>query len=622
MPPPPRASLFRTLRQIRRFFSADGFALAPIWAQLLAIFAFSALLIVALSPALGSLSNSYRIFADPSSYADAEGTLQLVLGLLQVLLGLVLFSFVISVLSAALEQLIERIKGGTLAYRKRNHLLIVNHNAKLSLILHELNLRAAKLNQPCDIVILLSDREFVDTVTAQLDLAAWDFLQIYLRQGDVVNIDTYHNLSIQQAAGLVILAPENMADDFARDNQNLKILASLTNDEGFMKHLHERQLARQPIKCSIELTAETHSRDIALALTQSGQESLFAVTNPSGVIGSVLSRSMINIVYYKVYFELLSFHGHTVHFVSPDRFASSGLTAGVSFAELLLGFTGGTLVGYSRTDADGRFSVKLCPFDEPFSSQDWLLFIAQDVGTLHYAPAPRTVAAPSPSIRPPGKIHGGRPCLIGSAWPVENLEKFLDDEGKARLHAAHFTFEDVADYFAPAFIQSLHDGNYDPIVINLDDETAFRFTLQLISRCAPTDPFLQKIVTVLSDPVIEGLLNKNNRYRNTVLSPKLAAKYIAQLSFQKNLEKFFSELAHPAGVEFNLLHVGENLPATLLTDLPRMRAELAAHRLTYIGNVDAHKNVYFGPENLTHATHILVLSHGSEIDSSREVAGL
>lgn len=92
------------------------------------------------------------------------------------------------------------------------------------------------------------------------------------------------------------------------------------------------------------------------------------------------------------------------------------------------------------------------------------------------------------------------------------------------MRAAYFKFENVADFFAPSFVSALKEGNYDNGVINLADGTSFRLTMNLISSCDADDPFLEKVVTVLSDPVIEGLLNANARHRNTVLSHKLAAK--------------------------------------------------------------------------------------------------
>ncbi len=601
----------RALRKLRRFFSLDGFALGPVWAQLAAILGCSAAIIVAMSPLFGSVANSYRLFVDPASYADTDGLGQVIFGLLQMVLGLVLFSFVISVLSAALGDLIDRIRGGTLPYTKRDHLLVVHSNARLPLLLDEVASRARRIGQGCDVLLLLSDRAALDAVAEHYDFARWPELQISLRQGETTDYETYRRLGVDRAFGLVVLAPECDGDAFLADNQNLKILACLANQPAFMQHLEARQRAWRPVKCSIELSAGVCSREIALAMTRSGNDSLFAVINPDDVIVSVLSRSIIDIVYYKVYYELLSFHGHSVHFVSAERFREAGVGPGLDYEQLLLGFRGGTLAGYSRTDSAGRFSLCLCPFGVPLEKGDWLLFIARDVKELEYVAPTRPVAAsPELAIQPPSEIIRRRLCLIGSAWPVENLDTFLDQESRDGLRAAHFNFADKAEYFAPSFVASLRDGDYDNVVINLDDETGFRLTLHLISSCHASDPFLEKVVTVLSDPVIEGLLNANARYRNTVLSHKLAAKYIAQLSFQKSLEKFYQELARPEGVEFHLMRVGNDVPASLLSDPERLRVELAARRIAFVGVVDAAKNVSFGTADLARAEQLLVLSAG------------
>ena len=125
--PPLRIRLHRALRVL----TPDGFALAPLWLQLAAIFASSAAIILLWAPLLGSLSQSYRLFSDPSSYADAEDIRQLFFGFFQMGFGLILFSFIISVLSSALEQLIERIRGGTRPYAKGGHLLLVNNHEVL-----------------------------------------------------------------------------------------------------------------------------------------------------------------------------------------------------------------------------------------------------------------------------------------------------------------------------------------------------------------------------------------------------------------------------------------------------------------------------------------------------------
>lgn len=602
--------LLRTpwMRRLRRFTTPDGFALAPIWLQLGAIFVGSALLILLLSPLIGSLSLSYRLFTDPSSYAEIEGVLQVIPGLLQVLFGLILFSFIISVLSAALEQLIERIKRGRLPFRKSGHILIVNSNAKLPLMLDEIDQRAGREQRAEEVVVLLGDDETVDRFAAQLDPERWPHLDVYIRQGDLLLAETYRDVGILGAFGVVILASDTAHDTFACDNLNLKILTALINDRAFVERLVTRERAHQPVKCSIELSSRTYSREIALALTRMEGRSLFAVISPGEVIGSVLSRSITDIAYYKVHFEVLSFYGHNVQFVDQRRFAADGVAAGASFRQLMLGFSGGSLIGYSRTNADAQLEIRLCPFDAPLQPTDWLLFLTSNARAITYRADSCGVVERSTDIRPPSKIQSRRLCIIGSTWPVNNLENFLDEESRDSLRAAHFVYENVEDYFTPSFLAGLRTANYDNIIINLDDDAGFRLTLHLITACAEDDPFLEKVVTVLSDPVIEGLLNKNAKYRNTVLSHKLAAKYIAQLTFQKNLEKLFVELASPEGAKFNLLDVGTHLPSEMRSDPTALKRSLAAHDLIYLGMVDAQKTVRFDPVSLADARQVVVLS--------------
>jgi hypothetical protein len=604
--------LLRTpkVRRLRRFMTPDGFALAPVWVQLGAIFVGSAILILLLSPLIGSLALSYRLFTDPSSYAEIEGVLQVIPGLVQVLVGLILFSFIISVLSAALEQLIERIKGGRLPYRKAGHILIVNYNAKLPLMLDEIDQRAGREQRVEDVVLLFGNQGAVDLFSAQLDSERWQHLEVYIRQGDLMAVETYRDVGILGAFGVVILAADGVTDTFACDNANLKILTALVNDRAFFDRLIARHRARQPVKCSIELSSRTYSREIALSLTRVQGQALFAVISPGEVIGSVLSRSITDIAYYKVYFEVLSFYGHNVQFVDQRRFGAAGVAAGASFRQLVLGFSGGTLIGYSRTDADAQLQLRLCPFDEPLQPTDWLLFITSDAWAITYTPDPVGAVERSAAIHPPSEIQSRRLCIIGSTWPVGNLENFLDQESRDALRSSHFVYENVEDYFTPGFLAGLRAAEYDNIIINLDDDAGFRLTLHLITACAEDDPFLEKVVTVLSDPVIEGLLNKNTKYRNTVLSHKLAAKYIAQLTFQKNLEKLFAELAFPAGAEFNLLEVDTHIPRSMLSDPAGLRRALAAHELVYVGIVDERKTVHFDPVSLACARQVLVLGHG------------
>ena len=166
----------------------------------------------------------------------------------------------------------------------------------------------------------------------------------------------------------------------------------------------------------------------------------------------------------------------------------------------------------------------------------------------------------------------------------------------------------------PAFLQGLHEVDYDNIIINLDDEQGFRLTMLLVSKNRNDKSFMTKIVTILGDPVTEQLLNTNVLKSNTVLSHKLAARYIAQISFQKNLDRLFTELAFAEGAEFNLLEVGKHIPADLLVDLSELKKMLAAHKMVYIGTVDNEKNVFLEASTFSDTKQILVLSFGEIVD--------
>ena len=613
MPKLERFKLF--IRNSRRILTPERFALASVWVQLVAIFLTSAAIIIAFSPFVGDLPLTYKIFADPSYYADAKGPVPIATGLILVLLGLVLFSFIISVLSAALIKLIENIKSGSLPYKGSGHTVFINYNIKLPLILDQVNLRAKDKGSVENVVLLFSDNGVVNSFRSLLDKERWNNLDIFIRQGNVMAFKTFERLSISNALGIVILMPDKGGDNFAADNFNLKVLTTLTNNHAFFQHLSDRQGSRHPVKCSIELSNNKDSRDIALELTSHGAGALFAVITPGDVIGSILARAKVDVVYYKAFFEILAFDGSTIHFVDPKKLVIKGNLGGLLFEQLLFSFEGGTLLGFSGVNKEGGFEMSLCPFGKAVKETDWLLFLTKNIKELQYKPlsaVPDLVR--NKEIIPPKEAASKKICVVGNAWPLGNIDDFMDVSSLASLEESQFVFEESSEYFKPTFLKSLHEGDYDNIIINLDDELGFRLNMLLVSKNRNDSRFMTKVVTILGDPVTEQLLNTKVLKSNTVLSHKLAARYIAQISFQKNLDRLFTELAFAEGVEFNLLEVGNHIPADFLGDLNVLKRMLAAHKMVYIGTVDKEKNVYLEATTFSNTKQILVLSFGEIVN--------
>lgn len=598
-------------RYLRSLLSPDGFAQASVWVQLATIFVFGALVIVFLSPGIGDIATSYRIFADPPSFADAQGPLQIFFGLVQMIIGLILFSFIVSVLSAALIDLVANIKGGRIPFRKSGHILIVNYNVKLPLILDEFNLRAQHNDVVEDVVLLFSEPETVSNFHAHLEKERWSNLEIFIRQGDLLTYTTFERQGVIKALAMIVLLPDHLENAFAADNFNLKLLTTLVNKPEFFQHLEDRQNLRTPMKCSIELSNNTDSRDIALSITTKNSGPLFSVITPNDVIGHVLARAMIDVVYYNVFFETLSFQGTNANFIDPALFPEFDVSKGTPFEQSIFDFTGGILIGYSSVDSDGRFRIKLCPFGEALGPNDWLLFLTDDSRSLSYASTQPQDLIPHQEIVAPNEQSSRRICVIGAAWPVAPVLRFVDNASREFLLDAQFVFEDTAEYFTPAFQRRLREADYENIIINLDDELGFRLTMLLFASSDNDEAFLAKIVTVLKDPQIERLLNQRVYQCRTLLSHKLAAKYISQLSFQKSLDLLFTELSFPEGAEFNLLEVDKHIPAKLLTNPDDLKRLLAAHKMIYVGIVDANKKISLSPKDVSQARQILALGLGN-----------
>ncbi|MFD2036888.1 hypothetical protein ACFSKL_18935 [Belliella marina] len=596
------------MRKITRVFTLDGFALSSVWVQLTAIFLVSAVSIFGMSLLIGDLPMSYRLFADPSSYAYLESRNELIFGIFQVLLGLVLFSFIISVLSAALIGLIEKIKSGTLSFNKKGHILFVNYNIKLPMILDEFDIKSYQDKKKQKVVLLFQNSATVADFRTEMDTGRWPNLEIYLRKGDLLSFQTYQRQGIFKALGLVILSPDDGTANFDRDNFNLKLLTLLVNNKKFFGYLYDRHLANQPVKCLLELSENKESRQIAKMLTTYEDANLFAITTPNDVIGSVMSRAMVDISYYNIFFETLSFAGPRIHFVDPMKIKKANNLVGKTFKDLLLSFSGGSLIGFSSAK-EGKLNIQLSPFEKVLAAGDWLIILTDNIKAIKCAPTSNS-PIDAKDVLAPNELNTKNIAVVGDAWPIGNIGDFIDRKSLENLNKSHFVFGTDEAYFTSDFQQSLIHSKYENIVINLRDDLGFRLSLIMANIKKEEIDFGSKIITMVENPVTDQLIREHSSQISTVLSHQLAARYIAQLAFQKNLEGLFTELAFAEGSEFNILEVGIHIPKDLLRSAKELQALLASKNLIYIGVIDKDKNIKLSAVDFKGVNQILVLSRG------------
>ena len=101
------------------------------------------------------------MFVDQSAFIEAEGWFLVGLGFVEVIVGIMVAGFVISILTSTLENFIREIKTGSLSYKRSNHVVIVNQNNKLFHILRELNKKFEDKARLQDVVVLLKGKQQV-----------------------------------------------------------------------------------------------------------------------------------------------------------------------------------------------------------------------------------------------------------------------------------------------------------------------------------------------------------------------------------------------------------------------------------------------------------------------------
>ena len=600
--------------RLRRLLTLDGYATAPVWLQLLILLVFSTILICLFAPLWGSVKTSYLIFVDQSAFVDAQGWVSVGLGLIELLIGIIVAGFIISILTSTLENFVREIKTGSLSYKRSNHVLIVNQNNKLFHILREMNKKFGDMNRTQDVVILLRGKQDVEAFWDAYSVENHPYLSIYVKHGVPLVFESFKKVSLLKASAAVILLDKNCQNQYEADNINIKILSTVLGNSKYRDLLFERSKEKNPLKCTVELNNTYKAKEIAESISTIKDVSTFSIVTPLTMISRILSRSLVDIVYFKIYSEIFSFQGHEIYFVNPKKWAERADFVGKTFEELYLGFTRGLLIGFSRVTGND-FEVLLNPFQEKLLDEDWFIFLAREEHAIKYDAIGASISDydSSPvSIEQPSEIVARKICMIGDYHDLTQADGFLDEESKKGFQENIFVNDKMEDYFDESKIDQIRAKNFDSVIINLEDEIAVRLTLYILSLHYNDTDFISKLITVVENPMTAEILAGSLKNKNIILSEKLAANFIGQITFQKNLIHVLDELTAPTGNEYNLLEIGKDLSPDLLTNKSGLKKLLIKNKMTYVGTVNDKKDIEFDTDSFENVTHVIVLSGGIE----------
>jgi len=580
------------LKRLNR--AREWFALLGVLEQLGVVVIIGFIIVVLSGLLVGSIEKSYEIFVDPPSLTLVnESAIQIFFAFILTILGIVVTGFVISILSSSLENTLRDIRGGKLTYVGENHTLIINYNKKLRILLEELNKFHQDNNTVHEVVILINNEEHIELFLDNLKKLNLKHLKVFVRFGNTLSMTRYKELSIYKIHSLIILLNDEIEDVFLKDNQNLQIVNALCGDEDFLNYmLYKRNNEDKPVKAIVEFST---SKYIEKSVSILSKNQIQAIA-PKDILNDILNLSIINIEYYNVWSELLSYRGHELYFIPASKFGIDN----EHFKDVALQFTQGILLGLS-IKIDNQYKLLLNKNDVIISKEDYLIFLAFSFNSIK---RDKTVMIPpkiTANIPQPKETFVRNILVVGNEKEI-HLQEYLD-LNKSVIKHIDIDYKEALE--KSWFDNHLENDNLDIIIINFDDEHLYRIAILL--KTYYDEKTLEKFVFMIDNPQIASHL-KNAGLRNTILSQILVSKYISQVSNQITLHFVYKELFSKIDSEINFIEI-EELPKKY-DDVMQLKKDLINSNITYLGILKNDDSIVFESKDLKDAKKIIVLSDG------------
>ena len=476
------------------------------------------------------------------------------------LMGLVVFSVLISLINNTMLGRIEALRRGETPVLERNHVLVLGWNNKVFSVLRQL----ARL-QPGIKVVILAPRE-IDYMREQLRVADMprEQLTIILRSGVPSNRSELERVALDHAGSVIILSTDG------HDSETIKLMVLLAAKDNWPGE-------------APTLTSEiAHESNYELAKIASRDR--LQIVSSANVISKVIVQTIRNPGLSSVYSELFSPDGNSIYVQHVPECTD------VTIEDIAYRITDAIPVGITwekRQDGNLHHAAALNPEpDYEIAEDEQLILLARGL-PVHYV---ASEAGRQSSVTGKGDSNTRVPrrvLLVGwtdvihdillelNAHAVQGTEisilsKKTPDQARECIEEHHeaalqnlgleFIEGDAADAAAYAEIDP---GSYQSVVVLADDwdekGNIDTRTLRILLRLSD----LRKYDKVLAHTVVE-LMDEANRdliaglgVDDVVISPGVVSAQLAQIARQGVLGPIYRELLSAGGVEISLRPAGD-----------------------------------------------------------------
>ncbi len=363
--------------------------------------------------------NSFHIFMEVTDSGTMGNFLEKSIwlkftGIITGMSGIVIFSMLVAMITAALEKMLNTFRQGTTDVYEKGHYLIIGNNSRLTDILNEFVI--ASENEKHTIVILSeTSKEEIDTA---IDLSVRESknLRIITRTGKVTSPAMLEKVSVDTAKAIIVLSScENFSDIDVKDQSDTKVI----------KICYALSIAinkEHPIMVIPEVY-ESANREIISTILN---EKVLQIDANSFLSRLLVQTSLFNGL-VGVYETLFSFEGSELYFIKN--------TAGkIAFGEISFHLPDGVVIGYKCPEKG--LVINPLP-DDVLNENQRLIVVMTDSSKYSYQT--KRVQEPSVLKYVPNKLTPSLTSILVIGWNsetgniIQEYDKYITPNSRFKL---------------------------------------------------------------------------------------------------------------------------------------------------------------------------------------------
>ena len=505
------------------------------------------------------------------------------LNLFVTLMGILVFSALISIISAGLDSALEALRKGRSRVLEVDHTVILNWSPSIFDVISELVIANESRRRPR--IVVMADKDKVEMEDEIADkVGDLKNTQVICRSGDPTDLFDLSLVNPQTCRSIIVVSPEGSSDP---DSEVIKTVLALTNDP-------KRRDERYQIAAELRDGANAE-----VARIVGGDEAQLVLADD--LISRIVVQSSRQIGLSGVYSELLDFDGCEIYTTEQEELV------GLTYGEAIMAYSDCALIGLRYSD--GR--VKVNPsMDKVIAPGDRAIIIAEDDASIRLSPMPADAvdAAALREHTPTGR-DAEKVLIIGwnrrGPMIARELSRYVKPGSRltiaadipdfeAAIGALELASDDLTiegrriDTGSAAAIEALDPLSYDSVMVlgysnHMQAQSADTRTLITLLHLRKLSERLGEHVSVVSEmiDIRNRELAEVTRADDFVVSNKLVSLMLAQASENEYLSAIFDDLLDEEGSEIYIRPIGDYVDLALpvnfytLMEAARLRGETA-----------------------------------------------